>query len=70
MSFEGAPLRGRFGHVTGRITLDAQHPRARRFDVSMRLTSAHTGNSTGNRQVQGKVCLDSAANLPAHYRAR
>ncbi|WP_455385623.1 YceI family protein [Acidihalobacter prosperus] len=68
-SFEGAPLHGGFKRFSGRISLDKQHPQACRFDVSIKLASVHTGNPTGDKQLQGTDFFDVAAHPEAHYRA-
>ena len=68
-SFEGAPLHGSFKRFSGRISLDRQHPRACSFDVRIKLASVHTGNPTGDKQLQGKGFFDVAAHPEARYRA-
>jgi polyisoprenoid-binding protein YceI len=68
-SFEGAPLHGGFKRFSGRISLDKQHPQTCRFDVSIKLASVHTGNPTGDKQLQGTDFFDVAAHPEARYRA-
>ena len=68
-SFEGAPLQGSFKRFGGRISLDKQHPQACRFDVHIELASVHTGNPTGDKQVQSADFFDVAAHPEAHYQA-
>lgn len=68
-TFEGAPLHGHFGHFSGHITLDPQHPTACRFDVSIDTASADTGNPTGNAQLRTAAFFDVAAHPKATYRA-
>lgn len=68
-SFEGAPLHGSFKRFSGRISLDAQHPKSCRFDVRIELASVRTGNPTGDRQLQGADFFDVAAHPEARYRA-
>jgi polyisoprenoid-binding protein YceI len=68
-SFEGAPLHGGFKRFSGRISLDRQHPQACRFDVRIKLDSVHTGNPTGDKQLQSAAFFDVAAHPEARYQA-